>query len=288
MKQPRKILLLIAALHAAGCVTRHQTCYHGSDERTVFAIRALYDDTRVLAVTDGLQRYVLVPDAHVVASAEAMLLHYSQSEEPKVRSAAAYRLAHFGTAAALGRALEIAHAEGSPEIRAGIWSAIAELLETPLAWPLPQIKPIAGSPESNVDTDLVQLFSSPDMRLVINCWHKPADFILPEDIPLKTIESEIIDQYATDAGAWPVVVVDCIPFVPFSAHRRTLALTVRQSIADSLLWSAQDNRRIMAAFREFSRDREEAISGPARQVVEALGSSAGPDTEEPREDRAFP
>ena len=285
MKQIPQTILLLGVVLAGGCVTRYQTCYPSRDERTVFAIGTLYDDTRILAATNGVHRYVLVPDARLVAAAEALLLHYSQSKEPEVRSAAACRLAHFGTRAALSRALEIAHAEQSPETRAGIWSGISELLQSPLTWPLPEIKPIAGSAAASTDTNLVQILSSPDLPVVISCWHKPADFILPPDFPIETIESEILSQYATDAGTWPVKVVDRIPFVPFSTRHRTMILGVRQSIADALQWAAQGNKHILAAFREFANNDSEAISGPARQVVEALGRSAGPDPEKSRGDR---
>jgi hypothetical protein len=285
MKKTAQILLLLGTAIGAGCVTRYQACYPSRDERTVFAITALYEGTRLLTATNGVYRYVLVPETEVIQSAETLLLHHAQSEKATVRGAAVCRLAHFGTRSALIRALEVAHAEADPETRAGIWCAIAELLQRPLTWPLPQVKPIAGSAEANTDTNLVQIFSSTDLRLVISCWHKPADFILPPDIPAETIESEIIKQYATDAGTWSVEVVDRIPFVPFSARHRTLTLTVRQSIADALQWSARDNERTMAAFREFSRDENEAISGPARQVVEALSHSGWPGLDESREAR---
>jgi len=165
MRQTPQILALIGAVLASGCATHYQTCHPSHDERAVFAITALYEDTRVLTTANGVQRYVLVTEAPVVESAESMLMHYSQSEEPIVRGAAACRLAQFGTKAALRRALELAHAEVSPEIRAGIWSAIAELLQSPLTWPIPEIKPIAGSSEASTHTNLVQILSSPDLRL---------------------------------------------------------------------------------------------------------------------------
>jgi hypothetical protein len=285
MKRTLQILVLTGTALAAGCVTRYQTCYPTRDERTVFAISALYDDTRVPAATNGIQRYVLVPDTQVVAAAEALLLHYSQSDEPGVRNAAACRLAHFGTRPALNRALELAHDAQSPEVRAGIWSAIAELLQSPLTWPLPEIKPIAGSSEGSADTNLVQILSSPDLRVVVSCWHKPADFILPTNVPIETIESEIINQYATDTGEWSVAVVDKIPFVPFSARHYTATQTVRQVIADTLQWTAQGNERILEAFQKLSRDQNEFIREPALGVVDALSPPAVTGSEKPTEDR---
>jgi hypothetical protein len=278
MKRTLQILVLTGTALAAGCVTRYQTCHPSHAERTVFAIRALYEDTRVLTTTNGVHQYVLAPEAPVVEAAESMLIHYSQSEEPIVRRAAACSLAQFGTEAALRRALELAHAEGSPEIRADIWSAIAVLLDSPLMWPTPEIKSIAGSSEESTDPDLVQILSSQDLRLVTSCSVKPSDVILPKHVPVETIESEIINQYATDTGTWSVAVVDRIPFVPFSARRRILTHTVRQSIADALEWSARDNKRLQAEFRDFARDDNEAISRPAQKVVEALGLGAGPDS----------
>jgi hypothetical protein len=285
MRQTPQILALVGAVVASGCATHHQACHPSHDERAVFAITALYEDTRALTTTNGVQRYVLVPEAPLVESAESMLMHYSQSEEPIVRGAAGCRLAQFGTKAALRRALELAHAEVSPEIRADIWSALAELLQSPLMCPIPDIKTIAGSSGASTDTNLAQIPSSPDLRCVISCCQKPADFILPLDVPAEAIETEIIKQYATDTGTWSVAVVDRIPFIPFSAHHRTLTLTVRQSIADALHSSARDNKRILAAFRDFARDDNEAISRPARQVMEALGHSAGSDADVSKENR---
>jgi hypothetical protein len=269
-RQTLQILALLSSIFVAGCATHYHSLYPDSNERAVFAMTALYEDTRVMIATNGVHRYVLVPEPEIVHSAEAILLRYSQSEEPTVRGSAASRLAHFGTKAALSRALELAHDERSPEIRAGIWSAIAELLQSPLAWPLPQIKPIAGLSEETADTNITQILSSPDLRVVISCWSKPADFIMPQDVTVESLESEIINQYATDAGTWSIAVFDRIPFVPFSGRYRTLTLAVRQSIADALQWSAQDNKRILPAFQEFSRDQDEAVSTPARGVVEAL------------------
>lgn len=288
MKQTLQVLVLIGTGLAAGCVTRYRTCYPSSDERTIFAIGALYDDTRVLVATNGIQRYELVPDGEMVASAEVLLLRYSRSEAPKVRGAAACRLAHFGTRAALSRALELAHDEQSPEARAGVWNAIAELLQSPLTGPFPEIKPIAGSSDGSADTNLVQILSSSDLCVVISCWHKPADFILPKGVPIETIESEIINQYATDVGEWSVAVVDRIPFVPFSARHYTATQTVRQVIADTLLWTAHGNERILEAFQKFSRDQKESVSEPARVVVDALTPTAGVGSEESKEDRTSP
>ena len=267
------MLVLVGAALVAGCVTRYRTCYPNSDERTIFAISALYDDTRVLAATNGVHRYQLAPDAQVVASAETLLLHYSQREDPNVRGAAACRLAHFGTETALKRALELAHSEQSPEMRAGIWSSIAELLQSPMTWPLPQITPISGSSVASADTNLIQILSSPDLRVVISCWHKPANFILPRDIPIETIESEVINQYANDSGAWSVAVVDKIPFVPCSARHYTATQTVRQVIADTLQWTAHGNKRILRSFQDFSNSEDESISRPAREVVRSLSET---------------
>ena len=167
MKQTLQILALVGAALAAGCVTHYRASNPSSDERMVFAIGALYDDTRDLVATNGIQHYEWVPDAEMVTSAEVLLLHYSRSEAPNVRGAAACRLAHFGTRTALGRALELAHDEKSPEARAGIWNAISELLQCPLAWHPPESKPIAGSSAGSADTNLVQILSSPDLRFVI-------------------------------------------------------------------------------------------------------------------------
>lgn len=285
MRRTLQIIVLTGTALASGCVTRYQTCYPTRDERTVFAIGALYDDTRVLTSTNGVRRYELVPDAQVVAAGEALLLHYSQSEEQEVRNAAACRLAHFGTRAALSRALELAHDAQSPEARARIWSAIAELLQSPLPWPLPEIKPIAGSSRGSADANLVQILSSPDLHIVVSCWHKPADFILPTNIPIETIESEIINQYATDAGEWSLAVVDKIPFVPFSARHYTVTQTVRQVIADTLQWTAHGNERILEAFQKFSRDQNHSVREPARGVVEALSPTAVTGSEKSTEDR---
>ncbi|MCE9612757.1 MAG: hypothetical protein K8T26_00685 [Lentisphaerae bacterium] len=285
MKRTLQILVLTGTALAAGCATRYQTCYPTCDERTVFAIGALYDDTRVLAATNGIQRYVRVPDTQVVAAAEALLLHYSQSVEPEVRNAAACRLAHFGTRAALSRALELAHDAQSAEARAGIWSAIAELLQSPLTRPLPEITPITGLSEGSADTNLVQILASPDLRIVVSCWHKPADFILPTNVPIETIESEIINQYATDTGEWSVAVVDKIPFVPFSARHYTVTQTVRQVIADTLQWTAHGNERILEAFQKFSRDQNDSVREPARGVVEALSPIAVTGSGKSTEDR---
>lgn len=288
MKHTLHTAMLLGVLLVAGCVTRYQTRYPSSDERTVYAVGALYDDTRVLVATNGVYRYQMVSDTQLVASAEALLLHYSLSDVPEVRGAAACRLAHFGTRATLSRALELAHAEQSAETRAGMWSAIAELLQRPLTWPLPQITHIAGAPKAVVDTNLVQILSSPDLRVVISCWHKPADFILPVDVPIQTIESEIINQYTTDGGEWPVAVVDKIPFVPFSGRHYTATQTVRQAIADTLQWTAQGNEHILEAFQKFSRDQNASVSEPARGVVQALTSTDDAESDGPREDRTSP
>ena len=188
MKPISKTILLLGVVLASGCVTRYQTCYPSSDERTIFAIGALYDDTRVLAPTNGVQRHVLLHDTQVVASAEALLLHYSQSEDPKVRGAAACRLAHFGTKAALERSLELARSEHSPEGRAGIWHAIAELLQSPPTWLLPQINPIAGSSEASADTNLVQILSFSGGEII-------------QHYSLMSLRKNMSDQVASDESA---------------------------------------------------------------------------------------
>jgi hypothetical protein len=135
---------------------------------------------------------------------------------------------------------------------------------------IPQIKPIVESSAPSADTNRVHILLTSELGFVIDGWHNPPDFIRPPDVPIETIESEIINQYATDPGAWPAAVVDRIPFVPWSERHRTLTLTVRQSIADSLLGIARHNEHIRGAFQEFSRDENEAISGPARQLLETL------------------
>ena len=281
MRKPAQILLLLGTVAGAGCVTHYSTYYPNHEERMVFAITALYETTRSQIVTDGVLRYALVPDADVVESAETMLMHYSRSEVPIVRAAAVRCLAHFGTRSALDHALELAHAETNAEIRAEIWSAIAELLQSPRSWPLPQIQPIAESSEPGEGADLMRVISSQDLGVVISSRQEPADFILPPDVPVEIVESEVLQQYASDTGSWSVTVVDRIPFVPFWARRRTMTLTVRQSIAEILQWSAGGNPRIRAAFREFARDANETISGPAREVIQALDRDTSPVDEAP-------
>lgn len=268
MKPISQTVLLFVALFIVGCAARYQTYYPSSHEITI--VGALYGETRVLTTTNGVQRYLLAPGSKLVGAAESLLQHYSCSEEPEVRRAAATRLAHFGTNSALRRALELARTEGSAEIRAAIWSAIAELLQRPPTWPAPQITHVTGSA---VDTNIAQLLSSPDLRVVISCGHRPADFILPADVPLDSIEDAIITQFSQDAGHWSVEVVDRIPFVPFSARHYTATLTVRQAIANTLQWTAHGNERILRSFQEFSRSEDESISGPAKEVVSALSEN---------------
>jgi predicted DCC family thiol-disulfide oxidoreductase YuxK len=121
-------LLMPAAILTAGCATHDLPRPPGEEERAVLAMRALYEESRVLVATNGVRRYAFVPDPGVVHAAEAMLLHYARSESPAVRGAAACRLAHFGTAAARRRRLtltvrqSIAEAltwtsDGSPRLR---------------------------------------------------------------------------------------------------------------------------------------------------------------------------
>jgi hypothetical protein len=220
--------------------------------------------------TNGICRFVLGPDLNTVGGAEALLLHYSRNEDPAIRGAAACRLARFGTRPALSRALELARTEDSAETRAGIWCAIAELLQKPLTWPAPQVFHTSGS---TIDTNLAQILTSPNLQVVISCWHRPADFILPADVTLDVIEDAIITQFSQDTGQWSVEVVDRIPFVPFSARHYTATQTVRQAIADTLQWTAHGNERILRSFQELSSDRDESISKPASEVVRSLSES---------------
>jgi hypothetical protein len=268
MKPISQTVLLFVALFSVGCAARYQTYYPDSHEITI--IGALYGETRVLTTTDGVQRYLLAPESQLVGAAESLLQHYSWSEEPEVRAAAATRLAHFGTKSALSRALEAARNEESVKARARIWRAIAELLQTPPTSTSTQISQLAGSA---MNTNIAQILSSPDLQLVISCGHRPADFILPAGITLDAIEDAIITQFSQDTGQWSVEVVDRIPFVPFSARHYTATQTVRQAIADTLQWTAHGNERILRSFQEFSNDEDESISKPASEVVRSLSES---------------
>jgi len=254
----------------AGCATPHSCRYPDRSERSVTAITALFEETRTQELTNGVYRYTFVSDRDAVDGAEALLLHYSRSEDQVIRAAAARRLAHFGTESALGRALELARAEDSAETRAGIWSAIATLLENPPNLSTHQISYITGSA---VDTNIAQVLSNPDLQVVISCGHRPANFILPTGVNLDTIEDAIITQFSQDTGHWSVEVVDKIPFVPFSARHYSATQTVRQAIADTLQWRAHGNRRILRSFLEFSSDEDESISRPASEVVRSLSES---------------
>jgi hypothetical protein len=87
---------------------------------------------------------------------------------------------------------------------------------------------------------------------------------------------EIIQHYASDSGAWEIIVTDRVPFLPFLTSRGSKTLTVRQSITMALHESAQGNTRILEAFRAFSQDPDESLSGPAHELVERLSPAAGP------------
>jgi len=262
--------LVFAATCLTGCTTHYHTRYPDLSERTVAVITTLYEETRTQETTNNICRYVLGPDRDTVVGAEALLLHYSRNEDPAIRAAAACHLAHFGTRPALSRAIELARTENSSETRAGIWCAIAELLQEPLTWPAPQVYQANGS---TIDTNLAQVLTSPGLQVVLSCFHRPADFILPGEYPLEAIEDAIVSQFACDNGEWSVEVVDRIPFVPFSGKRYTATLTVRQAIANTLQWTACGNERILRSFQEFNRSEDERISEPAKAVVSALYES---------------
>ena len=251
----------------AGCATAHRCHYPDRSERSMTAITALFEETRTQELTNGVYRYTFISDRDAVGGAEALLLHYSRSEDQGIRAAAASRLAHFGTKPALSRALELARTEDSAETRAGIWSSLAELLQSPPTWPACRISHVTGSA---VDTNIAQILSSPALQVVISCGHRPSDFIIPAGVTLDTIEDAIITQYSQDTGQRSVEVVDKIPFVPFSARHYTATQTVRQAIADTLQWTAHGNERILSSFQQFSSDEDESISKPASEVVRSL------------------
>jgi hypothetical protein len=270
MKHIYHICLLIVLGLLAGCATPHRCHYPDRSERSVTAITALFEETRTQELTNGVYRYTFLSDRDAVDGAEALLLHYSRSEDPAIRAVAAARLAHFGTKSALSRALELARTEDSAQTRAHIWSAIAELLQSEPTWPAPRI---SHSTISAVDTNLIHILSSPDLQVVISCGHPPADFILPVGVTLNEIEDAIITQFLQDTGQMSVEVVDRIPFVPFSARHYTATQTVRQAIAGTLQWTAHGNERILRAFKELSCDKDESISKPASEVVRSLSES---------------
>jgi hypothetical protein len=260
---------MLMATFVAGCATCPRAHYPDRVERASITIRTLYEESRTLQETNGVRQYCLITDVGAAAAAEALLLRYSRSDIAEIRQAAACRLAHFGTEPALRRAFELARSEAEPKARAGIWSEIAKLLQSPVTWPAPQIRSITGSSPSTGESNLVQLLSSPELQVVFSC-HRPSDFILPATVTCEEIEDAVISQYALDDGQWTVDVLDKIPFVPFSARRYTATWGVREAIADTLRWSAQRSDRILNRFMEFSRSQDAKIREPAETVVNSL------------------
>jgi len=229
--------------------------------------------SRTPYVTNGVTRYKLMSESNIVTACEALLLNYSESNDPRVRVAAASRLAHFGTTPALQRALHLARHETSPAARAALWGALAELMQTPPAsHTSPTVSTGDISPHLNTNDipEIMQILSNPELSIVIH-GHRPlADFALPSGIDLSAIVKDIINQYARDDGSWTIEVVDRIPFVPFSAQHTTLRRTVRQAIAETLEWTACGDTNVIAAFQDMAKHPDKDIGIPAQRLVDAL------------------
>lgn len=277
--------MMAVVVGLVGCATPRCGAPSTRADRAVGAIRDLYDLTRTIAVVDGMDQYQLIPDARVVAAAETLLLEYSRSQEDEIRLAAARCLAHFGTAAALERAIELARVERDPMDRAELWAAIAELLPCPIRWPAPKVGPIGSRNPAETDRAIIPepLLSPPEFRVIIHTGSRPKDMLRPPDIPLEAIEDELIACYETDDGAWPIRVIDRIPYVPFWSREHTYTMTVRSILADTLMWSAQGRTRILVAFQRFSAHPDAAIHEPARTVVRLLSRCETPEAPSPPE-----
>lgn len=257
------MLLCCLGFSFCGCAT-----YHDSSswyERETCVIDELYRNSRYIQTDGDIRKYALVEDTNLLQAVETLLISYSQKENKSTRIAAGQSLAHFGTTTALAQALKMAKTDSSPEVRGAIWSGICTLLR-PQPVGSSQLTPLTLSSDEEEFEKLLIDFSSIQFPLMLG-GDARFDYILPPHITSEFIETEIINQFKVDDGAWNESYITRIPFVPFSERTHIRQQTVRKSIAGSLKDNSPLSPRLQQAFEELNRNDDPAISEPASQAV---------------------
>ncbi|MBN2163734.1 MAG: HEAT repeat domain-containing protein [Pontiellaceae bacterium] len=214
--------------------------------------------------------FCLSSDSNMVAAAETLLLHYSQHPDASVRCDAAHFLARFGTETALERALEMGRTELSAEVRADVWDDIVALLQSnpsvQVNWSFTNNSDSVSNDFNAVVEELLAAMGGPVLICGTGCGYD--EHLLPDGISVGYIENAIIQQYARDDGQESYEVQDRIPFVPFYESRSMRTLNVRREIAYNLSF-LEPSELLLNAFTQFSQDKDEAIAGPARELLDA-------------------
>jgi hypothetical protein len=265
------IILLVGLL--AGCTTAPTTSSQSHDEEIISTIRNIYKVSRTMKcqVTNGMWAYDLILETNLVDACQTLLLNFSESANSNICVAAAYHLLHFGTKPAFDRGIQLAHGESAPEDRAKLWRLIILLLlHEPEHFQMKGMLAYGGTNMADDSNEVMQIFSMLSDPIFFSNSDPQLDFIRPPGVEPSRIEREIISQYEQDNGSWTVVIEDKIPYVPFYVERREVIRTVREVIAETIQKCACGNSNLLTAFQTFSTNQNPAISGPAKDVVEAL------------------